>query len=109
MGKSSLRNRRANLMAQDPHCGNCGIEVIWYRPGPGEVLPDNFATIEHVNSRWHPVRDPITGQMGRPRGGKRVLWCRGCNRDGNKREQEAASMEEKWRRSQRSPRSTRAA
>lgn len=105
VAKSSLRNRRANLMAADPHCQNCGTEVVWYEPGPRETLPDNFATIEHVNSRNQLVRDPVTGRLGRPRDGKRVLWCNRCNRERNYAEVAAIAIEVRRIRSRRRGRS----
>ena len=72
-GRSTQR-RRAALMAQDSTCWYCGVELVYYHPGPKleRALPPNFATIEHLNSRNR-------YRVKRPEQGWQVLACRECN------------------------------
>lgn len=74
--------RRANLMAEDPHCAYCGREVVYWRLAPGEKTPGNFATIEHVNTRNGGPR-PLRGAL--------LLACHDCNQA--KGEQDRAEHE----------------
>lgn len=67
-----LRQRRHNLMAVSPYCDECGREVFEYNLQPGQKVPPNQATIQHVNSR-------IKYPDGRPRRGMRILMCYECN------------------------------
>lgn len=87
----SKDQRRATLMTRDPHCRNCGAELVYFTPEPHEPLPDNFATLEHVNSRNQSVP--------RPRRGRLMLWCRRCNQERGAAEQAALGLEELRRRS----------
>lgn len=82
-------------MAEDPHCANCGAAVVYFRPEPREPFPDNFATLEHVNSRNQSVPRPSPGRI--------VLWCRKCNQGRSEREVAAMPREELWNRSGRRP------
>jgi 5-methylcytosine-specific restriction endonuclease McrA len=91
MMSSKLRRRREKLMAADPHCFYCSILVVYFFPPP-VVLPDDFATIDHVNSR---VRFPA-----RPREGQLVLCCLRCNREKNNRELMELTREERRTRSE---------
>lgn len=72
-GKQSHRRRDA-LMAADPTCWYCGVDLVYFNPGPRlhEVLPANFATLEHLNSRNR-------YRVKRPEQGWIVLACRECN------------------------------
>lgn len=74
MGAKEIQRRRRNLMAIDPHCADCGREVIYFKVPEGDrvPLPANFATVEHVNSR-------IAYPDGRPRHGRQILLCLRCN------------------------------
>lgn len=74
MGAKEIQRRRRNLMAIDPHCADCGREVIYFRVPEGDraPLPANFATVEHVNSR-------IAYPDGRPPHGRQILLCLRCN------------------------------
>jgi len=80
-------------MAAGPHCRYCGTGLVHFNPGPrqrkGELLPDNFATIEHVYSRI----------QGRPAQGKLMLACKRCNEERGAAEQAALPLEELHRRS----------
>ncbi len=79
------RKHREKLMAADPHCQRCGVELVYFRPRPHQPLPDNFATLEHVNSR--------TQSRPRPAIGQTVLWCLGCNQERGAAEQAALGAE----------------
>ena len=92
---TSKAERRHQLLARDPHCANCGVEVVYYKPRPHERLPDNFATLEHVNSRNQSVPRPLRGRL--------VLWCRRCNQERSEAEVAAMGAEELRRRSGRLP------
>jgi len=88
MGAKEIQRRRRNLMAKDPHCADCGCEVVYFRRPDGDrtPLPDNFATIEHVNSR---IRYPA----GRPAHGRQILLCLRCNNARAKAERERIRRE----------------
>jgi hypothetical protein len=87
---SGNRRRRENLMREDPRCYYCRVEVVYFFPHP-MPLPDNFATIDHVNSRvLHPVR---------PLQGRTVLSCWRCNHIRNCRETFLLSLAERQARS----------
>jgi hypothetical protein len=86
--KSSQRlRRRLRLLAEDPFCPDCGVEMVWFPTTGGTPLPDNFATIEHVNSR---NRYP----EGRPVPGKTVLLCNLCNENRSRAEQGKVPLQE---------------
>src|SRR3954468_1877679 len=75
--KSYNQYRRAKLMAKDPHCTWCGREVVYFPIQPGQTIPGNFATIDHLYDRYNPKRKEIGN------GGFReytlVLACSDCN------------------------------
>ena len=77
-----LKRRRRRLLALDPFCPDCGVEMT-DRPGENGRLPPNFATIEHVNSR-------IKYPDGRPIPGETILLCSKCNGDRARAEEKAA-------------------
>lgn len=93
---TSWKRRRDNLMAADPHCFYCRTEVVYYPLERHERMPDNFATIDHVNTR-------LAYPEGRPLNGDTVLACHRCNSDRNKVELRLMPKEELWRRSGRMP------
>lgn len=71
---TSKRKRRLALFAADPHCywcGRCLTLDMW----PGDVQPPNFATLDHLRSRFHPLRTQ-PNPHGIPR---TVMACHGCN------------------------------
>lgn len=61
-------------------------------------MPDNFATIDHLNTR-------LIYPEGRPGQGKQVLACNSCNKKRNEQEMAAQPLEELWKRAKRSPES----
>ena len=92
MSTARLARRRSNLMKQRPFCHWCGRKLIYFKKEPGTRTPEDFATIDHINSRlMHPD--------GRPLIGKQVLACPGCNQDRNRQEELALGIEEIRRRS----------
>jgi ribosomal protein S14 len=80
-----MRKHRDKLMAADPHCQNCGTGLVHFTPRPHQPVPDNFATLEHVNSR--------NQSRPRPPVGRTVLWCRRCNQDRGAAEQAALGID----------------
>lgn len=91
MSSKSLSARRANLMKKHPFCYWCDRKLIYFLMGDREKTPDDFATIDHINSRlMHP--------NGRPLIGRQVLSCPGCNQDRNKEEQKSLGLDELRRR-----------
>ena len=89
------KNRRNNLMAKDPHCHWCGIEVIYRKLTFGEKMPDNFATIDHLFSRLSPQR----GQKQHPTQEITVLACNKCNFIRGKEEEKGLGKTELRKRS----------
>lgn len=64
---------RARLLRADPHCFWCGIEVV-----PDQPKQPDFATVDHLYSRWHPER------LARHADGRSVLHvlaCAACNQE----------------------------
>jgi hypothetical protein len=83
-------------MKNDPHCYWCRKDLIYFLMESGQTLPDNFATLDHINSRlMHPE--------GRPPCGKIVLACPGCNQGRNIEEQISLPREKLWEASGRYP------
>lgn len=87
-GSRELQRRRHNLMKVSPYCDECGVECVYYKLAEGEVPPDNFATIQHVNSR-------IAYPDGRPARGERILMCYRCNQEDARTQYEAAKAEKR--------------
>lgn len=74
-----FRKRREILMAQDPHCYWCGVEVIYFRIEQiprGEKLPHNFATIDHLIDRYDAEARHEAWKNKQP---NTVLACYSCN------------------------------
>lgn len=82
--KASIR-RRDNLMKEDPFCYYCRKPIFIYKLEEGQSLPDDYATIEHVNSR--------NQSKPRPAVGKWVMACFRCNQDRGKAESEGRGEE----------------
>jgi hypothetical protein len=101
--KSRAQRRRERLMAEDPHCRNCGVEVVYFVPQRHETIPGNFATLEHVNSRNQRVADPRTGKLARPVHGQITLWCSRCNNDRSAAELAAMPRDVVWQQSRSFP------
>jgi len=93
--RAKYRRQRERMMAADPHCCYCGTELVHFNPGPRlrkrEPLPDNFVTIEHVNSRNQGSPRPLRGQW--------KLACKRCNEERGAAEEAALPIEELHRRS----------
>jgi len=79
------KNRRLrNLLKQDPHCLWCGCEVEYFIPKKFERLPDNFATIDHLNDKILERKrpEPIKKINGRTIFCiTTVLSCKKCNEE----------------------------
>ena len=73
MSGSKLTRRRAHLMEQDPHCYWCHCEVVYFLQKGGGKMPDNFATLDHLNDRILGGPRPVRGQI--------VLACLRCNNE----------------------------
>jgi len=77
------RNARRikKLMKRDPHCHWCGVEVIYYLVAIHEVAPPNFATIDHLISRFNMEERLrlLRESKKRKDGSHYVLACRKCN------------------------------
>jgi hypothetical protein len=93
VSKNSLVNRRRNLMKRHPFCHWCGCSVVYFKMEPHQMMPNDFATIDHIYSRlMHP--------NGRPNPGERVLSCPSCNQGRNREEEKLLGAEELTRRAQ---------
>ena len=88
-----LRRRRFNLMRYHPFCHWCGRKLVYFKMEGGGKTPDDFATIDHINSR-------LIYPNGRPRIGKQVLACPPCNRGRAVEEKKSLGVEELTRRAQ---------
>lgn len=66
--------RLENLYRRHPYCFWCGRKVYKFLLPDGKRQPDNFATLDHLNSR-------VGYPDGRPLQGFTVLACRACNQD----------------------------
>ena len=80
-------------MKKHPFCHYCQRKLVYFKTKGGGKLPPDFATIDHINSR-------LIYPDGRPRVGRQVLSCPGCNQDRNKEEQKSLGAEELTRRAQ---------
>lgn len=69
--RDSAMRRRLNLMKLDPHCFWCKRKLSLYYYLSDGKLPDDFPTIDHLNSR--------EVKRYRPLHGVRVLSCPPCN------------------------------
>lgn len=86
-----LIRRRENLMRENPFCYWCDKGLVYFKMECHATMPDNLATLDHLNSKlMHPD--------GRPRMGRIVLSCPGCNQDRNRQEELALGVEELTRR-----------
>lgn len=86
-----MRKRRARLMEKDPHCHWCGVKVIYYPLKKGETMPNNFATLDHLVSRYYKPRfDPKMKQK------TMVLACFKCNMKRCEEDTKAQPIEKLW-------------
>ena len=95
-----LQRCRENLMKKNPRCYWCEKRLVYVKMDGGP-LPANFPTIDHINSR-------LMFPEGRPKQGKRVLSCPGCNQDRANKEMKTLGIDEIRRRSGRGRYSTSA-
>ena len=58
-----------------PICFWCECVVVKYPLKNRESLPDNYATVDHLYSRWNPLRQTL----GEPGEKRLVLSCHKCN------------------------------
>lgn len=77
---NKIARRRNNLFALDPHCFYCNVEVVNKRARKGQNN-DNLATIDHLDSHWVSLK-----KLSAHDGGRKVLCCRKCNQERNKKE-----------------------
>lgn len=89
-----IKKRRAKMMGTDPHCHWCGVNVVYYQLRPGETTPDNFATIDHLYSRYSSIRQTISDGKTKTL----VLACNECNQKRSDEETAALGIEEIRRR-----------
>lgn len=90
--KTSAQRRKVNLMKVDPHCFYCRREVFLFKHVDGAKIPDNQATLDHVEDRVYRDNRPIKGE-------NTVLACVKCNGDRNRYRQMAPQAEEIWKKS----------
>lgn len=92
---SSDKRRRANLLRKDPHCYWCGILVVYFNTNGGPV-PDNFATIDHIQTRntdYRKLSAILNGRQFTKDKTNTVLACARCNAKRNNEEQRALYKE----------------
>ena len=86
---ASARNKRLvdTLLAIDPHCYWCKCAVSKYPLSKHQKTPDNYATLDHMFSRYNSMR-------GKTNNGIRVnvLACYKCNLDRCKAETKAIGL-----------------
>jgi hypothetical protein len=76
----ALTRQRLQFWLKDPRCYYCKVVTVFEYP-KGTQRPDNYATIDHLRPRHHPLRrEPANGDI------RHVLACFRCNNDRDKRE-----------------------
>lgn len=83
------KHRRQVLLAQKPYCHWCGRKVLYYKLKFRERMPKDFATIDHLTSRFHGPRPNVYGRRQ-----TLVLACHECNQ--RRCEEETKSIP-KWK------------
>lgn len=73
MSKSNVRQRHRLYVVQEGKCYWCGIVMVLLDPPRHQRYPANLATLDHLDSRWSPLRGKFPGQP------RRVLACLSCN------------------------------
>ena len=89
MAKNYNARKRERMMAEDPHCYWCGIEVIYYELKPHEKMPFNFATIDHLYDKFD--FDQRLAAAKNHDETRHVLACNACNKKRNKLRQDLMS------------------
>jgi len=97
MSTKSVVRRRTNLFKKDPHCFWCGCEVIYFSLAIGQKVPNNFATLDHLNDRTVGDR-PDLGQIETT-----VLSCQKCNNSRASKKVDSLPREFLWSKSGRYP------
>lgn len=97
------RRKEKLLQLQGGRCFWCGRQVTTdFEQKPGARPPENLATIDHLDSRYSPLRGKFNGlRMART-----VLACWRCNNDRAKIREADLPIEELWLRSGRFPSQT---
>ncbi len=109
MARSNKRQREKLFHAQGRRCYYCHVEMRndWdtftyiaqngqRKVDPNKQLPENMATLEHLDSRLSPLRGTFPPNVRR-----HVVACRMCNNRRGIQEQAQLSMEDLHERSQR--------
>ncbi len=82
MSTKYFHYRRRKLLYEDPHCHWCGKELYYYKTKGGK-LPDDFATIDHLESKLLGERKDVQKKKK-----TLVLACPACNNKRSKDELE---------------------
>lgn len=61
---------------QRGRCYWCGCQIVFHTHVPGQPIPDDAATVDHIYPAWHPKRREFKNQ-GRP--SPFVMACHSCN------------------------------
>lgn len=91
------RRNREKLMAIDPHCHWCGIEVKDYnikqmqRHGP----PNDMATLDHIYTKLEWEKRMEAAKAGDQN--RHVLACNRCNQKRNKKDFEKIGGTDSWK------------
>lgn len=64
------RALKLEMLATDPHCHWCKVEVIDYVPKEYESAPHNMATVDHLVNRRYRKKGEVV---------EKVLACHKCN------------------------------
>ena len=99
MSRQKVKDRRQILLNEHPFCCYCGVKVVYFKIKRFQRTPDNFATVEHLRSKYQESRkEPNLGNEQRI-----VLACNKCNNEKGSTETSLLSKEELWERSKRHP------
>jgi hypothetical protein len=80
MAKKGQQGRVWKLYKRHPYCWWCGCRVRKYPLPDGRMIPGNYATLDHLNSRnMYPGGRPQVNR--RTRVLMTVLACYDCNKD----------------------------
>lgn len=102
-GRSRLRRIRNKLHAENPNCHYCGRPTILPEHTNPPVtkqrvkVPHNMATVDHLFSRYHPLRRIHKGEK------RYVLACNWCNGRRAKKEEKELGIKIMRERAKRYP------
>lgn len=89
-----LKRRRLKLWIQDSRCRFCRVHTMLpEHVHAGLASKEVMATIEHLDSRYNPLRGTYRNQE------RTTLACWKCNNDRNRKEQASVDIEVLHRRS----------